>query len=189
LEGAAAIACYLVAFLGLPAPAAPPPWPRVLPVVAGLAWAADSAVGLWWLARFEPAGPDDAVLLWPGVLLSAARVAAAGLAVVLVFVVADRRPALARPAAKAGLAGALLLVLAWSFSLQLVISWLVPHLPQTLGSAIFGAPVLLAGFTGTALLAVAAAAPQTPSRVGGRPSASTATASPRNPTARPSWGE
>jgi hypothetical protein len=70
-----------------------------------------------------------------------------------------------------------------------VISWLVPHLPQTLGSAIFGAPVLLAGFTGTALLAVAAAAPQTPSRVGGRPSASTATASPRNPTARPSWGE
>jgi hypothetical protein len=135
------------------------------------------------------AGPDDAVLLWPGVLLPAARVAAAGLAVVLVFVVADRRPALARPAAKAGLAGALLLVLAWSFSLQLVISWLVPHLPQTLGSAIFGAPVLLAGFTGTALLAVAAAAPQTPSRVGGRPSASTATASPRNPTARPSWGE
>jgi hypothetical protein len=91
-------------------------------VVAGLAWAADSAVGLWWLARFEPAGPDDAVLLWPGVLLSAARVAAAGLAVVLVFVVAE-------------------------------------------------------------------AAPQTPSRVGGRPSASTATASPRNPTARPSWGE
>jgi hypothetical protein len=91
--------------------------------------------------------------------------------------------------ARAGLAGALLLVLAWSFSLQLVINRLVPHLPQTLGSAIFGAPVLLAGFTGTALLAVAAAAPQTPSRVGGRPSTSTATASPRNPTARPSWGE
>jgi hypothetical protein len=189
LLGAAAVACYLVAFLGLPAPAARPPWPRVLPVVAGLALAADAAVGLWWLAWFEPASPDEAVLLWPGVLLSAARVAAAGLAVVLVFVVADRRPALARPAARAGLAGALLLVLAWSFSLQLLISWLVPQLPPTLGSAIFGAPVLLAPFAGTALLAVAAAAPQTASRVGGRPSASTATASPRNPTARPSWGE
>ena len=189
LLGAAAIACYLVAFLGLPAPAARPPWPRFLPVVAGLAWGADAAVGLWWLAQFEPAGLDEAVLRWPGVLLSAARVTAVGLATVLVFVVADRRPALARPAARAGLAGALLLVLAWSLSLQLGISWLVPLLPQTLGSAIFGAPVLLAGFAGTALLAVATAAAQMPSRVEGRPSSSTATASPRNPTARPSWGE
>ena len=190
LLGAAAVACYLVAFLGLPGRAAPGrPWPRLLPAVAGLAWGIDTAVGLWWLAQFEPATPEEAVLLWPGVLLSAGRAAAAGSAVVLAFVIADRRPAMARPAARAGLAGAILLVLAWSLTLQLGISWLVPLLPQTLGSVVLSAPVLLTGFAGTALVAVAAAAPQAPSRVDGSPSANAATASPRNPTARPSWGE
>jgi hypothetical protein len=190
LLGAAAVACYLVAFLGLPALAAPgPPWPRALPALAGLAWGIDAAVGLWWLARFEPAAPDEAALLWPAVLLSAGRVAATGLAVLLAFVLADRRRAMARPAARAGLAGGVLLVLAWSLSFQLGTSWLVPLLPQTLASVVLGAPVLLAWFAGTALVAVAAAASQAPSRVKGSPSASEATASPRNPSVRPSWDE
>lgn len=148
----------------------------------------DSAVGLWWLARYEPATPDEAARLWPAVLLSAGRVAATGLAVVLVFVLADRRRAMTWPAAGAGLAGAILLALAWSLTLQLGIGWLVPLLPQALGSVVLSAPVLLAGFAGTALVAVAAAA-QAPSRVEGSPSANVATASPRNPRARPSWGE
>ena len=190
LLGAAAIACYLAAFLGLPGRAeSGPSWPRILPALAGLAWGIDSAVGLWWLARFEPATPDEAALLWPAVLLSAGRVAATGLAVVLVFVLADRRPAMAWPAARAGLAGAILLVVAWSLALQLGIGWLVPLLPQGLGAVVLSAPVLLTGFAGTALVAVAAAAPQAPSRVEGSPSASVATASPRNPRARPSWDE
>jgi hypothetical protein len=190
LLGAAAVACYLTAFLGLPGRAeSGPPWPRLLPAVAGLAWGIDSAVGLWWLARFEPAAPDEAALLWPGVLLSAGRAAATGLAVVLTFVAVDRRPAMARPAARAGLAGGILLVLAWSLSLQLGTSWLVPLIPQTLAAVVLGAPVLLAWFAGTALVAVAAAATQAQSRVAGSPSASVATASPRNPSARPSWEE
>jgi hypothetical protein len=121
------------------------------------------------------------------VLLSAGRVAATGLAVVLAFVLADRRRAMARPAARAGLAGGVLLVLAWSLSFQLGTSWLVPLLPQALTSVVLGAPVLLAWFAGTALVAVAAAASQAPSMVEGSPSASEATASPRNPSARPSW--
>jgi hypothetical protein len=190
LLGAAAVACYLVAFLGLAGRAAPgPPWPRLLPAVAGLAWGIDTAVGLWWLAQFEPAAPDEAALLWPGVVLSAGRAAAAGSAIVLAFVAADRRSAMTRPAARAGLAGGILLVLAWSLTPQLATGWLVPLLPQTLASVILGAPVLLAWFVGTALVAVAAAAPQAAPRVEGSPSASAAAASPRNPTARPSWGE
>jgi hypothetical protein len=97
---------------------------------------------------------------------------------------------MARPAARAGLAGGILLVLAWSPSLQVGTSWLVPLLPQTLAAVVLGAPVLLAWFAGTALVAVAAAAPQAPSRVEGSPSASGGTtASPRNPSARPSWDE
>lgn len=90
--------------------------------------------------------------------------AAVGLAVVLAFAVVTRRPPLTRPAARAALAGALLLVLAWSFLPQLAATWLVPVLPLALGAAIFSAPVLLAAFAGTALLAVAAAAPQAASR-------------------------
>jgi hypothetical protein len=189
LLGGAAVACCLAAFLGLPGRAeSGPPWPRILPALAGLAWGIDSAVGLWWLARYEPATPDEAALLWPAVLLSAGRVAATGLAVVLVFVLADRRQAMTWSAARAGLAGAILLALAWSLALQLGIGWLVPMFPQALGSVVLSAPVLLAGFAGTALVAVAAAA-QAPSRVEGSPSANVATASPRNPRARPSWGE
>jgi hypothetical protein len=39
-------------------------------------------------------------------------------------------------------------------------SQLLPHLPQFLAPALFAAPTVLAGFAGTALLAVAAADPQ-----------------------------
>jgi hypothetical protein len=89
----AALACYLSAFLGLPGRTAPrPPWPRALPVAAGLAWGLDLAVGLWLLARYEPA-PGEAALAWYGVLVVAMRAAAVGLALVLGFVLLDRRPA------------------------------------------------------------------------------------------------
>jgi hypothetical protein len=154
------IGCFLLAFLRLPAPAALPPWPRLLPAVAGLAWGIDAVIGLWWLATFDPASPDEAALLWPEVLLSAARMAAVGLAVVLAFAVATRRPSLTRPAASAALTGALLLALGWSFLPQLAATWLVPQLPLALGAAIFSAPVVLASFAGTALITVAAATPQ-----------------------------
>ena len=140
-------------------------------------------MGLWWLAQLEPTTPDEAALLWPGVQLSAIRAAAVALAVVLAFVIADRRPALTRPAA---LAGTLLLTLAWSYTPQLGLGWLVPLLPHPIAAALFATPVLLAAFAGTALLAVGAATPQAPSRAEGGPAASAATASPRNPTARPS---
>jgi hypothetical protein len=175
LLGVAALACYLSAFRGLPVPAGPrPAWPRALPVAAGLAWGLDLAVGLSWLARFAPA-PGEAVLTWYGVLVVAMRATAVGLAVVLAFVVLDRRPGLSRPAAGAGLAGAVLLALAWSLAVQVGSSWLVPHLPQVLVPGLFVAPAVLAGFAGTALLAVAAADPQA-SR-DGSPSPTVATAS------------
>jgi hypothetical protein len=160
LLGVAALVCYLSAFRGLPVPAGPrPPWPRALPVAAGLAWGLDLAVGLYWLARFAPA-PGEAALTWYGVLVVAMRATAVGLAVVLAFVVLDRRPGLSRPAAGAALAGAVLLALAWSLAVQVGSSWLVPHLPQVLVPGLFVAPAVLAGFAGTALLAVAAADPQ-----------------------------
>jgi hypothetical protein len=189
LLGVAALACYLSAFLGLPGRTAPrPPWPRALPVAAGLAWGLDLAVGLWLLARFESA-PGEAALAWYGVLVVAMRAAAVGLALVLGFVLLDRRPGLPRPAAGAGLAGAALLVLAWSLAVQLALSWLVPHLPQVLMPGFSVAPAVLGGFAGTALLAVAAAAPQTRSSADGSPRPSVATASNRHPIAKPNWGE
>jgi hypothetical protein len=112
---------------------------------------------------------------------------AVGLALVLVFVLLDRRPALSRPAAGAGLAGAALLVLAWSLGVQTATSWLVPHLPSVLTHGLSVAPVVLGGFAGTALLAVAAADPQASRDAS--PSPRVATASTRNPTARANWGE
>jgi hypothetical protein len=190
LLGVAALACYLRAFLGLPGRAAPlPPWPRALPVAAGLAWGIDLAVGLGWLARFEPGGPGETALAWYGVLVVAMRAAAVGLALVLVFVLLDRRPGLPQPAAQAGLAGGALLVLAWSMTVQVATSWLVPHLPQILVPGLFVAPLVLGGFAGTALLAVAAADPQTLLRADGSPRPRVAMASNRNPIARPNWGE
>ena len=174
LLGVAALACFLSAFLGLPGRATPrAPWPRALPVAAGLAWGVDLAVGLGWLVRFEPV-PGEEALVWQGVSVWILRGAAVGLAIVLAFVVLDRRPGLSRPAARAGLAGAVLLALAWSLAVQLATSWLVPLLPAALWPGLSVAPVVLAGFAGTALLAVAAAAPQTRSPAEGSPSASVA---------------
>ena len=145
-------------------------------------------MGLNWLARYEPAGSGEQALVWYGVLLVAMRAAAVALALVLGFVLLDRRPGLPRPAALAGHAGAALLALAWSLTVQIAISRLIPHLPQALVPGLFVAPLALGGFAGTALLAVAAA-PQTRSRADGSPSPSVATASNRNPIARPNWGE
>lgn len=131
LLGVATLACYLRAFLACPAgpphgrsgraPSRSPP---------GVAWGVDLAVGLGWLARFEPPGPGETTLVWYGVLVVAMRATAVGLALVLVFVLLDRRPGLSRPAAQAGLAGAAVLVLAWSMTIQVATSWLVPHLPR-----------------------------------------------------------
>jgi hypothetical protein len=174
LLGVAALACYLRAFLGLPGRAGPrPSWPRALPVAAGLAWGIDLAVGLGWLVRFEPA-PGEAALVWHGAVLWLTQGAAVGLAIVLAFVVLDRRPSLPRPAARAGLAGAVLLALAWSLAVRLATGWLVPLLPPALWPGLSVAPVLLAGFAGTALLAVAAAGPQTPRDGSPRPRVATA---------------
>ena len=175
LLGVAALACYLSAFLGLPGRAAPrPPWPRALPVAAGLAWGLDLAVGLYWVARYEPAVPSETALGWYGLLVVAMRAAAVGLALVLVFVVLDRGPGMPRPAAQAGLTGAALLALAWSLAVQVALSWLVPHLPQVLVPGLAAAPGALAGFAGTALLAVAAADPQAPREDSPRPRVATA---------------
>jgi hypothetical protein len=80
------------------------------------------------------------------------RATAVGLALVLVFVLLDRRPGLSQPAAQAGLAGAAVLVLAWSMTIQVATSWLVPHLPQALVPGLLVAQLVLGGFAGTALL-------------------------------------
>jgi hypothetical protein len=162
LLGVAALACYLAAFLGLPwRPAGGPPWPRGLPAVAGLAWAADLAVGLSWLGGDEPVG----AVAWTWALGSALWAAALGLSLVLVFVVLDRRAAMARRPARLALAGGLLLVVAWSVGLQHGTGWMVLLLPQGLAAALIGAQALLAGFAGAALLAVAAADPSPPPAV------------------------
>ena len=75
------------------------------------------------------------------------------------------------------LAGAVLLALAWSPAIQVAASWQVPRLPQVLIPAIFAAPTILAGFAGTALLAVAAVDPQRSRDASPSPSVATATTS------------
>jgi hypothetical protein len=46
-------------------------------------------------------------------------------------------------------------------TIQVATSWLVPHLPLALVPGLLVAQLVLGGFAGTALLAVAAADPQT----------------------------
>jgi hypothetical protein len=164
LLGTAALACYLVAFLGLPAPDAPrPAWPRALPVAAGLAWGADLAVGLIWLARVEHTEEVAASWAWYDGLTSVLRAVALGLALVLLFVVLDRRPAMARRPARAALAGGVLLALASSVLVQTAVGLVAPMLPAGLALAVLGAVFSLTWFAGTALLTIAAVeAPTSP---------------------------
>lgn len=158
LLGAGAVACYLTAFRRLPGPAAVrsrPPWPRALPVAAGLVWGADLAVGLTWLARVEPIPGTGTAMTWYNLPQLALRAVTLGLAIVLAFAVLARRPAMARRPARAGLTGAVLLALGVSVLLQAAIAYLVPLLPLA-GLVLFGATFAVLEFAGTALLTVAA---------------------------------
>jgi hypothetical protein len=158
LLGMAAVACYLAAFLGLPGRATlRPPWPRALPVAAGLAWGTDLAMGLTWLAWVGPIEETGASTTWYSLLLLIPRAVALGLVIVLAFVVRDRRAGgLARRPARTGLTGAVLLALGLSVLTQTAVAYLVPLLPQVVGQALFGAAFILLEFAGTALLTVAA---------------------------------
>ena len=157
LLGVAALACFLVAFLGMRGGGALRRL-RWVPPVAVLAWLADLAVGLRQLSAFAPpAGQRSWTLL--GGLEVTARSVATGLAVALLLVVLDKAAGMGSGAAGAGVAGAALLVVAWAVSVQFVLSRLVgPPLPATLTFALLSTPSGLAVFTGTALLASAAAA-------------------------------
>jgi hypothetical protein len=157
LLGMAALACFLVAFLGMRGGGALRRRRWVLPV-AVLAWLADLAVGLRELAAFAPpAGQRSWTLL--GGLEVTARSVATGLAIALLLVVLDRAAGMAAVAVGAGVAGAALLAAAWAVSVQVVLSRLVgPPLPPPLTFALLSTPPGLALFAGTALLASAAAA-------------------------------
>jgi hypothetical protein len=157
LLGVAALACFLVAFLGMRGGGALRRL-RWVPPVAVLAWLADLAVGLRQLAAFAPpAGQRSWTLL--GGLEVTARSVATGLAIALLLVVLDKAAGMGSGAAGAGVAGAALLVVAWAVGVQVVLSRLVgPPLPPPLTFALLSAPSGLALFAGTALLASAAAA-------------------------------
>jgi len=158
LLAAAALACWLAAVLGLPTRGRVPAW---LPVAAGVGWTLDIVVGLGWLLAAARAHPAEA-LAWYGAPALGLREAALAVAVLLLLAVVDRRPATAR----AGLAGAALLVVANSFAIQAGVSTLVGVLPTLLGFAIAGTVTLAAWFGAAALLSVAAAHP-TPRDPGG----------------------
>jgi hypothetical protein len=146
-----ALACWLAAILGLPGRGRVPAW---LAVAAGVGWTLDVAVGTGWLLAAARDHPSEAPG-WYDAPILVLREAALALAVLLLLAVVDRRPAMAR----AGLAGAALLVVANSFSIQAGASALVVVSPQLLGSAVAGAVALAAWFGGAALLAVSAADP------------------------------
>jgi hypothetical protein len=157
LFGVAALACYLVAFLALPRrEGSRPAWPRPLPVAAGLAWGLDLAVGLTWLARVEPTEGVGTTLAWYGLLQSVLQAAALGLALVLLFVLLDRRQGMARRPAQASLAGGVLLVVASSALVHTLVAFLAPLLPTILAFALLDAAFSVTWFAGTALLTVAA---------------------------------
>jgi len=151
LLAAAAVACWLAAVLGLPRRGRVPAW---LPAAAGAGWTLDIVVGLSWLLAAVREHPTEA-LAWYDAPTLALREAALALAVLLLLAVIDRRPATAR----AGLAGAVLLVVANSFAIQAGVSALVGLVPPLLGFAVVGTVPLAAWFGGAALLSVAAAHP------------------------------
>jgi hypothetical protein len=177
LLATAALACWLAAVLGLPRWRRVPAW---LSVAAGAGWTLDIAVGLGWLLASGRDRPSEA-LAWYDAPAVGLREAALAVAVLLLPAVAERRP----PAARAGLAGAVLLVAASSFAVQAGVSALVERLPQPLGFAVAGVVPLAAWFAGAALLAVAAAhpTPQVPGEDDASPGAGETT------VARPSRGE
>jgi hypothetical protein len=153
LLATAALACWLAAILGLPGRGRVPAW---LPVAAGAGWTLDVIIGLGWLLASARDHPSE-TLAWSGAPVVALREAALALAVLLLLAVIDRRPT----PAGAGLAGAVLLVVANSFAIQAGVSTLVVVLPQLLGFAVASTVALAAWFGGAALLAVAAAHPAT----------------------------
>jgi hypothetical protein len=168
LLGIVALACYLVAFLGMPRRESPrPSWPRVLPV-AVLVCLADLAVGLRWLAPVAPAPGAKPMLPLLGVLVVAGRALAAGIAIALLLVVLDRRAGMVAGAVRAGVAGGALLAVAWGNMVEVGLARLAGLLrPALLAYAILSAPFGLALFAGTALVAFAAAqAPAAPSQQG-----------------------
>ena len=182
----AALACWLGAILGLPGQGGLPP---ALGVVAGVGWGLDTMVGLWWLVA--PPWPAEDYLAWYGLPDALLRAGALGLAIVLLLAVADRGPAMDRGAARAGLAGAAMLVVVQSVAVQAGVGALAALLPQVPAFAFVGASTMVAWFAGAALVAVAvatAAEPQVPVSDEGSPSPSVAAASRRNPGARPNWG-
>jgi len=155
----AALACWLGAVLGLAGRRRVPAW---LAVAAGVGWTLDIVVGLGWMLAFARDHPAEA-LTWYGPAV-ALREAALAAAVLLLLAAVDRRPA----TAGAGLAGAVLLVVANSFAVQAGVSALVGVLPLLLGSAAASTVTPATWFGGAALLAVAAARPA-PHEPGGAP--------------------
>ena len=152
LVGVAALACWLAAVLGLPGQGG---LPAALPVAAGLAWGLDTLVGLWWLVA--PPWPVQDDLAWYGLPDTVLRSAAMALAILLLLAVTDRRPVMDRGAARAGLAGAILLVAVQSVAIQAAIGTLAAGpLPQVVTFALIGAGPMVAWFAGAALVAVAA---------------------------------
>jgi hypothetical protein len=167
LLGVGALACYLVAFVGMPRrELLRQGWLPVLPV-AVLACLADLAVGLRWLAPVVLASGTKPTLTLLGLLEVAGRAVAVGIAIALSLVVLDRRAGMAARAVRTGVAGGALLALAGGNMVVTGLAWL-PGLPSLLLTrAILSAPLGLAFFAGTALVVFAAAqAPVAPSQRG-----------------------
>jgi hypothetical protein len=157
LLGVAALACFLVAFLGMRGGGALRRRRWVAPV-AVLAWLADLAIGLRELAAFTPPAGQGTSWTLLNALLVATGAVGTGIAIALLLVVLDKAAGMGSAAAGSGVAGAALLVVAWAISLQAGLPRLVGLLPEPLTFAVLSAPSGLALFAGTALLASAAAA-------------------------------
>jgi hypothetical protein len=158
LLATASLACWLAAILSLPGRGRVPAW---LPVAAGACWTLDIVVGLGWLLAAARDHPAEA-LAWYDAPTVALREAALALVVLLLLAVVDRRPTTAR----AGLAGAVLLVMANSFAIQAGVSAVAGLGPQLLWFAVAGTVTLAAWSGGAVLLTVAVAHPtsQDPAR-------------------------
>jgi hypothetical protein len=157
LLGVAALACYLVAFLGVAGHGARTRRGLLLVAALALGWLADLVVDLHWLtpAPIGPYAPPALRTLF--VLLAATRAVAVGIALALPLVVLDHRAGLAPSTAAVAVAGAALLVMAQAATVDAFLPQLLGRVPFALGTAILGATSWLALFTGVALVALAAA--------------------------------